>query len=55
MVQSIRILTTRELNNAVQTFPSNLLASMFGFQREPMFDLGTDQRTKAEEAPKLNF
>jgi LemA protein len=46
---------TRELNNAVQTFPSNLLASMFGFQREPMFDLGTDQRTRAEEAPKLNF
>lgn len=46
---------TRELNNAVQTFPSNLLATMFGFQREPMFDLGTDQRTRAEEAPKLNF
>ncbi len=46
---------TRELNNAVQTFPSNILAGMFGFQREPMFDLGGDQRTKAEEAPKLNF
>jgi LemA protein len=46
---------TKELNNAVQTFPSNILAGMFGFQREPMFDLGTDQRTKAEEAPKLNF
>jgi LemA protein len=46
---------TRELNNAVQTFPSNILAGMFGFQREPMFDLGADQRSKAEEAPKLNF
>ena len=46
---------TKELNNAVQTFPSNLLAGMFGFQREPMFDLGPDQRTRAEEAPKLNF
>ncbi len=46
---------TKELNNAVLTFPSNILAGMFGFQKEPMFDLGTDQRSKAEEAPKLNF
>ena len=45
---------TKELNNAVQTFPSNILAGMFGFQREPMFDLGTS-RAKAEETPKLNF
>jgi LemA protein len=46
---------TKELNNAIQTFPSNILAGMFGFQREPMFDLGSDQRIKAEETPKLNF
>jgi LemA protein len=46
---------TKELNNAVLTFPSNILAGMFGFQREPMFDLGTEQRSKAEETPKLNF
>ncbi len=46
---------TKELNNAVETFPSNLLADMFGFKREPMFDLGTDQRAKADDAPKLNF
>ncbi len=46
---------TKELNNAVETFPSNFLADMFGFKREPMFDLGTNQRAKAEEAPKLNF
>lgn len=46
---------TKELNNAVETFPSNILAGMFGFKREPMFDLGTEQRAKLEEAPKLNF
>jgi LemA protein len=46
---------TKELNNAVQVFPSNILAGMFGFQREPMFDLGADQRVKSEETPKLNF
>lgn len=45
---------TRELNNAVQTFPSNLIAGMFGFQSEPMFDLA-GSRAKAEETPKLNF
>jgi LemA protein len=46
---------TKELNNAVETFPSNILAGMFGFKREPMFDLGAEQRAKLEEAPKLNF
>jgi LemA protein len=46
---------TKELNIATETFPSNILAGMFGFRREPMFDLGPDQRLKSEEAPKLNF
>jgi len=46
---------TKELNNAVETFPSNLLAGIFDFKRELMYDLGTDQRVKSEEAPKLNF
>lgn len=45
---------TRELNNAVETFPSNIVAGMFGFHREPMFDLG-NERSQAEETPKLNF
>jgi LemA protein len=45
---------TRELNNAVETFPSNLFAGMFGFKRETMYDLGAD-RTKAEETPTLKF
>lgn len=45
---------TKELNNAVQTFPSNLLAGMFGFHKESMFDLG-EQRTQLEEAPKIKF
>ncbi len=46
---------TRELNNAVQTFPSNILADLFNFKKEPMFEMGVEQRAKAEEAPKLNF
>lgn len=46
---------TRELNNSVETFPSNLLAGMFGFSRETMYDLGADNRSKAEETPTLKF
>jgi LemA protein len=46
---------TKELNNAVETFPSNILAGIFGFKREPMFDLSPDQRAKSDETPKLNF
>lgn len=45
---------TKELNNAVQTFPSNLIAGMFGFHKEVMFDLG-EQRANLEEAPKFKF
>lgn len=45
---------TRELNNAVETFPSNLVAGMFSFKKEIMFDLG-GQRATLEEAPKISF
>ena len=45
---------TKELNNAVETFPSNLIACMFGFKKEVMFDLG-EQRATLEEAPKIKF
>ncbi len=46
---------TRELNNAVETFPSNLIAGMAGFKKEIMFDLGEQQRATLEEAPKISF
>lgn len=45
---------TKELNNAVEVFPSNLIAGMFGFKRETMYDLA-ESRAQAEETPKLNF
>jgi LemA protein len=45
---------TKELNNAVQSFPSNIIAGMFGFHTEMMFDLGK-QRGAYEEAPKIQF
>ena len=50
----ITLEATKELNNAVETFPSNLIAGMFGFKKEVMFDLG-EQRATLEEAPKIKF
>lgn len=46
---------TKELNNAVETFPSNLLAGSFGFYREEMFELDDSAREKMEERPDISF
>jgi len=46
---------TKELNNAVEVFPSNIFAGMFGFKRETMFDLGSSQREKLDQAPDISF
>ncbi|MDR2534190.1 MAG: LemA family protein [Tannerellaceae bacterium] len=45
---------TREYNNAVQTFPSNIIASIFHFRSEMMFDLG-DQRAAYDAPPQIRF
>ena len=47
--------TTRELNNSVQTFPNNLLAGIFGFQKEPMYEISASERAAVEMAPKIEF
>jgi LemA protein len=46
---------TRELNNAVQVFPSNIFANIFGFKKEPMFEVSKDERTNLDKAPEINF
>ena len=46
---------TKELNNAVQTFPSNIIAGMFGFQKEPMFEVPQEERATVEKAPEISF
>jgi LemA protein len=45
---------TKELNVATELFPSNLIATIFNFKREPLFELG-DQRAVVEEPPKIQF
>ncbi|HEV8284251.1 MAG TPA: LemA family protein [Chitinophagaceae bacterium] len=47
--------TTTEYNNAVETFPGNMLARNFGFQREVFFDLGTEGRRSMGEPPVVKF
>ncbi len=46
---------TKELNNAVQTFPGNILAGMFGFHKEPMFEVSASERAVVEKAPEVKF
>lgn len=46
---------TKELNIAVQKFPNNIFASMFGFKTEPMFDLGVAGREQMDVAPEVKF
>src|ERR1051325_8683180 len=46
---------TTEYNNAVESFPGNMIAKNFGFKREVLFDLGTDTRATMEEPPKISF
>jgi LemA protein len=46
--------TTKELNVATEMFPSNIIATLFNFKREPMFELGED-RAVIEEPPQIKF
>ncbi|MDR2233773.1 MAG: LemA family protein [Tannerella sp.] len=46
---------TKEYNNQVETFPANLLAGMFGFRREKMFDVGEAQRAQLDTPPTVSF
>ena len=45
---------TRELNTAIEKFPNIVFAGMFGFQRQPMFDLG-EARADLDKAPDVSF
>ena len=46
---------TKELNNGVQKFPAVLIAGMFGFHKEPLFDVGEAERVNMDKAPEIQF
>lgn len=47
--------TTKELNSAVQSFPSNIIANMFGFKCEQMFEVPMGDRAEYDKAPDIKF
>jgi LemA protein len=46
---------TSEYNTAIQQFPANLIAGMFGFHSEPFFELGDEVQEAVQEAPEVKF
>ncbi len=46
--------TTREFNNACETFPSNIIAGMFNFKRVAMYE-AMENRASLEKAPEVKF
>ena len=46
---------SRDYNDAIETFPSNTIAAIYGFKQEVMFDLGEGQRVRLETAPEIKF
>ena len=45
----------REFNRRVQSVPSNIIASMFGFKEEEFFEIEPAMRETVEEAPRVDF
>lgn len=43
----------RDLNTKIDTFPTNIIASMFKFMKREFFEVA--DRAKAEDAPKVEF
>lgn len=46
---------TKELNNAIESIPSNFVASYKKMVIQPMYDLGVDQRQAMDVAPEIKF
>lgn len=46
---------TKELNTAIESIPSNIVAGMKSMTRQPFFELGTEQRAQLDVAPEIKF
>lgn len=46
---------TREYNNNVQTFPSNIIAGIFGFGKASLFEIAAEDRKEYDKAPEIKF
>lgn len=45
----------RDLNTKIQTFPSNIIASMFHFVIREFFEVGEEEQAAANKAPEVKF
>lgn len=45
----------RDLNTKIQTFPSNIIAGMFGFKNRDFFELDEAEQKVAEKPVEVNF
>ncbi len=46
---------TKELNNAIEQIPSNIVAGMKNMTIQPMFDLGSENRAAMDKALEIKF
>ncbi len=46
---------TNEYNTAIQQFPANMLAGMFGFSNEAYFELDPKEKELVDKAPAVKF
>ncbi len=47
--------TVLGLNTKIQTFPSNILANMFHFQKAQYFELDEQEKNMVKQPPKVSF
>ena len=47
--------TVRDFNTKIESFPSNIIASVFGFKKAEFFELEEDEKEKAQEPVKVDF
>jgi LemA protein len=47
--------TTRDLNTKIQTFPTNLLAGLFGFKVREFYEVDEAESAKIAEPTKVSF
>lgn len=45
----------RDLNIKIESFPSNIVASIFGYKQIQLFEMEESQAEKAKEAPEVNL
>ena len=46
---------TKELNTAIESIPTNIVANIKKMTPQPMFDLGETQREQLDKAPEVKF